>query len=113
VYPSHALAPGSLYREHRDDDMHGAHAPGKRTTKDAEWVMMNSNGMMYSEQERKAFDLGRRMAQTGFSLYDNPFVNVHPRFSSRWASGYVAVSTLEALSSAMALKDAARKQLRA
>ena len=75
--------------------------------------MMNSNAKIYSEQERKAFDLGRRMAKTGFSLQDTPFVNVHPRFSSRWASGYVAVSTLEALSSAMAPKGAARKQLRA
>ena len=62
--------------------------------------MMNSNGMIYSEQKRKAFDLGRRIAETGFSLQDNPFVNVHPRFSSRWGSGYLAASTLEALSSA-------------
>ena len=75
--------------------------------------MMNSNGMIYSEQERKAFDLGRRMAQTGFSMQDNPFVNVQPRFSSRWASGYLTVSTLEALSSGMAREDAARAQLRA
>jgi len=92
--------------------MHRAHAPSKRAT-NAEWVMMNSNRIIYSDQERKAFDLGRRMAQTGFSLQDNPFVNLHQRFSSRWASGYVSVSMLEALSSGMARKDAARKQLRA
>jgi hypothetical protein len=69
--------------------------------------------MMFSDQERKAFELGRRMAESGFSLQDNPFINVHPRFSSRWASGYLAVNTLKTLSSGMARKQPARKQLRA
>lgn len=72
---------------------------------------MKSNRMIYSEQERKAFDLGRRMSEAGFSLEDNPFTNLHPRFSSRWTSGYLAVNTLDMLSSGMARKEAARELL--
>jgi len=60
--------------------------------------------MRFSEQESKAFDLGTRMAEAGFSLQDNPFMSVHPRFSERWTCGFLAVGTLKNLASAMSLR---------
>lgn len=56
---------------------------------------------MFAEQERKAFDLGRRMAAAGFSLQDNPFAQVHPRFAAQWAHGYFAAHTLDGITSAL------------
>ncbi len=56
---------------------------------------------MFAEQERKAFDLGRRMASAGFSIQDNPFAQVHPRFAAQWAHGFVAAHTLDGISSAL------------
>jgi hypothetical protein len=56
-------------------------------------------GELFAEQERKAFDLGRRMAAAGFSLQDNPFAQVHPRFAAQWAHGYFAAHTLHGITS--------------
>jgi hypothetical protein len=56
---------------------------------------------LFAEQERKAFDLGRRMAAAGFSLQDNPFAQVHPRFAAQWAHGYFAAHTLDGITSAL------------
>ncbi len=49
---------------------------------------------MFSEQERSAFDLGQRMAGAGFSLHDNPFVRLNPRFATQWTRGFLGWSTL-------------------
>jgi len=57
---------------------------------------------LFAEQERKAFDLGRRMAEAGFSLQDNPFAQVHPRFAAQWSHGYFAAHTLRGITSALA-----------
>jgi hypothetical protein len=56
---------------------------------------------MFSEQERRAFDLGHRMAQTEFALQDNPYVGVHPRLAHQWMQGYVAANALKGLTSAL------------
>lgn len=56
---------------------------------------------MFSEQERKAFELGRRMAQAEFSLHDNPFTVVNPRLAVQWLHGYVAANALSGLTSAL------------
>jgi hypothetical protein len=56
---------------------------------------------MFAEQERQAFDLGRRMAATGFSLEDNPFMRIHPRFAVQWTHGYFAANALRGLGAAM------------
>jgi hypothetical protein len=56
---------------------------------------------LFAEQERKAFDLGRRMAEAGFTLQDNPFEQVHPRFAAQWAHGYFAANTLRGITSAL------------
>ena len=32
---------------------------------------------MFADQERQAFDLGRRMSKANFSLEDNPFARIH------------------------------------
>jgi hypothetical protein len=57
---------------------------------------------MFSEQERKAFELGRRMAQAQFALQDNPFTVVNPRLAVQWLHGYVAANALRGLTSALA-----------
>lgn len=56
---------------------------------------------MFSDQERQAFDLGRRMAETGFTLDDNPFARIHPRFAGQWAHGFFAANALRGLGAAM------------
>ena len=49
---------------------------------------------MFSDQERSAFDLGHRMAGAGFSLQDNPFARLHPRFALQWTRGFLGWSAL-------------------
>jgi hypothetical protein len=56
---------------------------------------------LFTEQERKAFDLGRRLAAAGFSLQDNPFAQVHPRFAAQSAHGYFAAHTLGGITAAL------------
>jgi hypothetical protein len=62
---------------------------------------------MFSEQERKALELGRRMAEADFSINDNPFTKVHPRFAAQWLQGFTAASTLKSISSAMSKRPLA------
>jgi hypothetical protein len=57
---------------------------------------------MFAEQERKALELGRRMAEANFSVHDNPFTHVHPRFATQWVQGFMAASTLRSIGSSMA-----------
>jgi len=57
---------------------------------------------MFSDQERKAFELGRRMAQAEFSPQDNPFTVVNPRLAMQWQHGYAAANALIGLTSALA-----------
>jgi hypothetical protein len=56
---------------------------------------------LFAERERKTLDLGRRMAAAGFSLQDNPFAQVHPRFAGQWAHGYFAAHTLDGSTAAL------------
>ena len=49
---------------------------------------------MFSAQEDKAFALGRRMAEAGFSMDDNPFTNLQPRLARRWLDGFVSENAL-------------------
>ena len=55
---------------------------------------------MFSEQERGAFELGQRMAATGFSLQDNPFARLHPRFATQWTRGFLGRSALAGITAA-------------
>jgi hypothetical protein len=57
---------------------------------------------MFTDQERKAFDLGRRMSKANFSLQDNPFAHIHPRLAVQWQHGFLAVQTIHTLSTALA-----------
>jgi hypothetical protein len=57
---------------------------------------------MFADQERQAFDLGRRMAKADFSLEDNPFARIHPRLAVQWTHGFFATNALRGLSAAMA-----------
>jgi hypothetical protein len=56
---------------------------------------------MFAEQERKALELGRRMAEANFSIHDNPFTKIHPRFAAQWLQGFIAASTLRSIGSSM------------
>lgn len=56
---------------------------------------------MFADQERQAFDLGRRMAEADFSLQDNPFAQIAPRLAAQWAHGFFAANALRGISSAM------------
>ena len=68
---------------------------------------------MFPEQEQKAFELGRRMAERGFSAQDNPFTMVHPHFAVQWSRGFLALHRLRNMAGALspralvARKDAA------
>jgi hypothetical protein len=55
---------------------------------------------MFSEQERGAFELGQRMAAAGFSLQDNPFARLHPRFAKQWTHGFLGRSALASITAA-------------
>jgi hypothetical protein len=57
--------------------------------------------MTFADQERKAFDLGRRMSKAQFSLQDNPFAHIHPRLAVQWQQGFFAVHVLHTLSAAL------------
>jgi len=57
---------------------------------------------MFADQERQAFDLGRRMAEANFTLEDNPFVRIHPRLATQWAHGFFAANALKGLRAALA-----------
>ncbi len=57
---------------------------------------------MFADQERHAFDLGRRMAEADFFLEDNPFARVHPRLAVQWTHGFFAANALHGLSAARA-----------
>jgi hypothetical protein len=57
---------------------------------------------MFADQERQAFDLGRRMAQADFRLEDNPFVRIHPRLATQWTHGFFAANALTGLRAAIA-----------
>ena len=56
---------------------------------------------MYVDHERRAFELGRRMAHAEFSIQDNPFTGVHPRLASQWLQGFVGANALRGLTSAL------------
>lgn len=56
---------------------------------------------MFCDQERRAFDLGRRMAAAEFALQDNPYSGVHPRLANQWLQGYVSANALRGLTSAL------------
>ncbi|MFO1363676.1 MAG: hypothetical protein U1F45_14580 [Burkholderiales bacterium] len=62
---------------------------------------------MFADQERKAFDLGRRMAEAGFGLEDNPFVRIHPRLATQWTHGFFAANALNGLRAALARRKLA------
>jgi hypothetical protein len=64
---------------------------------------------MFAEQERKALELGRRMAEAAFSINDNPFTQVHPRFAAQWLQGFTTASTLKSIGSAMSRRGLATK----
>jgi len=49
---------------------------------------------MFSDQENRAFLLGRRMADAAFSMDDNPFVNLQPRLARKWIDGFVSENAL-------------------
>jgi hypothetical protein len=57
---------------------------------------------MFADQERHAFDLGRRMSKANFSLQDNPFTQIHPRLAVQWQYGFLAAQTIHTLSTALA-----------
>ena len=57
---------------------------------------------MFADQERHAFELGRRMAKADFSLEDNPFQRISPRLAVQWTHGFFAANALHGLSAAMA-----------
>jgi hypothetical protein len=57
---------------------------------------------MFADQERQAFDLGRRMSKANFALQDNPFARIHPRLAVQWQYGFLAMSTIHSLSTALA-----------
>jgi len=62
--------------------------------------MTHHQQQCFLERDRKALDLGRRMAESGFSLQDNPFDMIHPRFATQWSRGFLAVNTLRCIASA-------------
>jgi hypothetical protein len=49
---------------------------------------------MFSNQEDRAFGLGRRMAEAAFSMDDNPYANLQPRLARRWLDGFVSENAL-------------------
>jgi len=49
---------------------------------------------MFSDQEDRAFALGRRMAEAAFSMDDNPYANLQPRLARRWLDGFVSENAL-------------------
>ncbi len=55
---------------------------------------------MFSEQERSAFELGRRMARAGFAFEDNPFERLNPRLAKQWTSGFLGSRTLRYITDA-------------
>jgi hypothetical protein len=55
---------------------------------------------MFAEQEQSAFDLGRRMAGAGFSLEDNPFASLNPRFARQWTRGFLGLKALAGIAAA-------------
>jgi len=57
---------------------------------------------MFADQERHAFDLGRRMSKANFSLQDNPFARIHPRLAVQWQHGFLALHMIHSLSTAPA-----------
>jgi hypothetical protein len=58
--------------------------------------------MTFADQERQAFDLGRRMSEANFSLQDNPFERIHPRLSVNRQHGFLAAHVLQNLSAGLA-----------
>jgi hypothetical protein len=57
---------------------------------------------MFADQERQAFELGRRMAEADFLLEDNPFPRISPRLAVQWTHGFFAANALHGLGAAMA-----------
>jgi hypothetical protein len=57
---------------------------------------------MFADQERQAFDLGRRMSKATFSLQDNPFARLHPRLAVLWQHGFLGAHTIHGLGTALA-----------
>jgi hypothetical protein len=49
---------------------------------------------MFIERERKAFELGQRMAEKHFSAWDNPFTHLHPRLARTWQKGFDTANAL-------------------
>ncbi len=49
---------------------------------------------MFSDLEDRAFLLGRRMAETAFTMDDNPFANLQPRLARKWLDGFVSETAL-------------------
>jgi hypothetical protein len=67
--------------------------------------------MMFADQERQAFDLGRRMSEANFSLQDNPFERIHPRLAVQWQHGFFATHVLQNLSAGLARGALSTKRL--
>jgi hypothetical protein len=57
---------------------------------------------MFADQERHAFELGRRMSEASFCIEDNPFARIHPRLAAQWQQGFLAVQAIHTLSTALA-----------
>jgi hypothetical protein len=49
---------------------------------------------LFADQERHAFDLGHRMAGAGFTLDDDLFAHLHPRFALQWTRGFLGWSAI-------------------
>ena len=58
--------------------------------------------MTFADQERQAFELGRRMSEASFSLHDNPFARIHARLAVQWQHGFFAAHVLQNLSAELA-----------
>ena len=58
--------------------------------------------MTFADQERQAFELGRRMSEANFSPQDNPFARIHPRLAVQWQHGFFAAHVLQNLSAGLA-----------
>lgn len=47
--------------------------------------------MHFDDVLRKAFDLGTRMAQQGFSEDDNPYHGLNKKLAQKWTEAYALV----------------------
>jgi hypothetical protein len=62
------------------------------------WTNIKGGARVFSDLEDRAFLLGRRMAETAFTLDDNPFANLQPRLARKWLDGFVSETALHSKS---------------